>query len=138
MKRGNPLFVDSTKFQGDQILTKLQARAPYAIDGSQFIAEVQRSRGTSETSRIPLIFDDEDGLWRGQIYLEHLEPIQVRLILKTPTETAAERADEPAAEPAAEPTDAPEVPGPFIEAMGTHIVDLYWDRAPHSPPLEIG
>ena len=108
MKRGNPLFVDSTKFQGDQILTRLQARAPYQSDDSHFLAEVRRLLRNDDEVRVPLIFDEEEDLWRGQIYLDHLEPVQVRLILKPESENEAER------------------PGPLVEALGTHIIDLFW------------
>jgi hypothetical protein len=130
MKKANPLFVDSTKFNGDQILTRLQLHAPHLASEDIVALEIVRNPAdagdritTDVVLRVPLVFDEDEKFWRGQIHLDHLETIHVS--------------------PVSMDHLGGEKRGPTIEARGMHVIELDWIESTipipgPTPQLELG
>ncbi len=74
----NPLFIDSTKFQGDTIVTVVEiSNVPMQSGDSLFVKTKQEGEEEQVTHLVP----HDDGYWRSQLHLLHQQPLRYHFFL---------------------------------------------------------
>ena len=80
MTKSNPLFVDSTKFHGEQIGTKIELNRILVYNDEKVIAVVTDHEGKAQ--RIPMEPTEENGRYEARVWLSHQKPVTYRFVIE--------------------------------------------------------
>ena len=78
MKKNNPLFVDSTKFHGDRILTTIELTNVCTHFGETIFVKIKDTE--AKESIVPMATQSENQ-WVGKIYLPHQKKIEYQFFI---------------------------------------------------------
>lgn len=78
-KNVNPLFVDSTRFQGDLTTTQLELKNVIIFDGEELVALVGGPSG--RTSRVPMALS-ETLFYEAHVHLSYQQPFTVQFVIE--------------------------------------------------------